>query len=140
MSNSYGDMMFIKNIIEEGVSSKDKDDIVTECTKLVQVKEAIERMDGVNKTAVVLQLDENNLMIVGGGADNKFVVFAKLGGKDYYMANKFDSKKDFFNITVAKKKHKYPSRRCFGIDTVLESAKHFAHRGTLTQVFTWERV
>ena len=55
-------------------------------------------------------------MIVGGGADNKFVVLVKLGGKDYYMANKFDSKKIFL-ILLLQRKHKYPSRRCFGIDS-----------------------
>lgn len=133
-------VMFIKNIIEEGTSLRDKDDIVTECTELVQVKRAIDKLDGVNKTAVVLKLDEDNLMIVGGGANNKYVVFAKVGGKNYYMANKFDIKKEPMTINVAKNKSKYPSRRCFGIDMVLESAKHFAHRGTLAQTFNWERV
>jgi hypothetical protein len=133
-------VMFIKTIIEEGVSSRDKDDLVTDCTELVQVKQAIERLDGVNKTAVVLKLDEDNLMIIGGGANNKFIVFAKLNGKNYYMASKFDIKKEPISVNVAKKKDKYPSRRCFGLDMVLESAKHFAHRGTLVQTFNWERV
>jgi len=132
--------MFIRTIVEEGISAKEKDDIITNCTELVEVKQAIDRLDGVNKTAVVLKLDDNNLMIVGGGENGKYIVFAKVDGKNYYMANKFDIAKDPMTITVAKQKGKYPSRRCLNLDMVLESAKHFAHRGTLAQTFNWERV
>ena len=133
-------IMFIKTIIEEGISAKEKDDIVTTCTELVQVKQAIDRLNGESKTAVVLKLDEDNLMIIGGGTNKKYVVFSKLDGKSYYMANKFPVTSEPMMITVAKQKGKYPARRCLGIDMVLESAKHFAHRGVLAQTFNWERV
>jgi hypothetical protein len=133
-------IMFIKTIVEEGISAREKDDIVTNCAELIQVKQAIDRLDGETKTAVVLKLDDDNLMIVGGGANKKYIVFAKLAQKSYYMANKFPINSEPMMITVAKQKGKYPARRCLGLDMVLESAKHFAHRGALAQTFNWERV
>lgn len=132
--------MFIKTIVEEGISSREKDDIVTQCTELVQVKGAIDRLNGESKTAVALKLDEDNLMIIGGGTNKKYVVFAKLDGKSYYMANKFPITSEPMTINFAKKKSSFPARRCLGLDMVLEAAKHFAHRGTLAQTFNWERV
>jgi hypothetical protein len=131
--------MFIKKIVEEGISGKEKDDIVTTPTELVEVKGAIDRLNGETKTAVVLKLDEDNLMIIGGG-NKKYIVFAKLDGKSYYMANKFPVSNEPMTINFAKKKSSFPARRCLGLDMVLESAKHFAHRGALAQTFNWERV
>jgi hypothetical protein len=129
--------MFITKIIEEN-SNKEGEDIVKNCTELLQVKEAIDRINGETKTAVVLEKDSKNFMIVGGGQNGKYVVYAQVKGKMYVQANKFDVLKPPIELIVSGKKGNYPSKRCMNIEMVLEAAKHFADRGSLAQTFNWE--
>lgn len=130
--------MFIKKIVEENQGGKDSEDIVSEARELVQVKEAIDKLDGENKTGVVLEKDSQNFMIIGGGKDNKYAAFAQIKGKIYVMANKFDVLKPPIELIVAGKKGMYPSKRCMNLQMVLEAAKHYADRGALAQTFNWE--
>jgi len=132
--------MYINKIIEENPTSNDKEDIITEAKELIQVKDAIEKLDGETKTGVVLKKDENNFMIIGGGKNDKYAVYAHVKGKMYIMANKFDILKDPIELVVGGKKKMYPSKRCMNLKMVLESAKHFADRGTLAQTFNWETI
>jgi hypothetical protein len=130
-------MLFVTKITEEAAGNEEG--VTTNCTELMKVKEAVDRLDGETKTAVVLERDSQNFMVIGGGKNNKYVVYAQLKGKPYAMANKFpipgieDSE-----ITINGKTGVYPSRRCLGLSMVLEAAKHFADRGALAQVFNWE--
>ncbi len=130
-------MFFIKKIVEES-STKDGEDIVNECTELVQVKNAVDKLNGEGKSAVILSRDEENFMVIGGGANNKYVCYAMLKGKTYFMANKFPIAKPAAEINVGGKRAVYPSKKCVGLSMVLESAKHFADRGALAQTFNWE--
>ena len=130
--------MFIKKIIEEDLSGKDNEDIVNEAKDLIQVKEAIDKLNGETKTGVVLEKDASNMMIVGGGKNNKYIVYSSLKGKMYIMSNKYDVLKPPIEIIVGGKKGNYPSKRCMNLDMVLEAAKHFADRGALAQTFNWE--
>lgn len=129
--------MFIQMIVEENPKNPEED-IEKQVTELWDVKKAIERLDGKERTAVILKKDEKNQMVIGGGANNKYVVIAKLQGKNYVMSNKFDVQKDPLEIIVGGKTKTYPSRKCMNLDMVLESAKHFADRGALAQTFNWE--
>ena len=131
--------MFIKKIIEENLSGKESEDIVRENPELIQVKEAIDKLNGETKTGVVLERDAENFMIIGGGKNNKYIVYAQLKGKMYIMANKFDVLKAPIELIVGGKKSMYPSKRCMNLEMVLESAKHFADRGSLAQTFNWEK-
>ena len=124
-------------IIEENPLSKEED-IENECIELVEVKKAVEKLNGDNKTAVILRRDDDNYMVVGGGANGKYVVTAVLRSKNYAMANKFDVVKAPIELTVGGKKKNYPSKRCLNLEMVLEAAKHFADRGALAQTFNWE--
>ena len=130
--------MFIKTIIEEN-SAKENGESEKECTELLQVKKAIERLDGEARTAVVLKNDEKNFMLVGGGNGGKYVVLAHLKGKAYAAANKYAVPKDSIELVVNGKKERYPSKRCLNLEMVLEAAKHYADRGSLAQVFDWEK-
>jgi len=131
-------MLFVKKIIEEDLNSKSEEDIVSELRELPQVKEAVERINGENKTAVLLQRDSQNLMVIGGGQNEKYAVYAIFKGKKYFMANKYDVHKEPVELIVAGKKGHYPSRKCLNLQMVLEAAKHFADRGALAQTFNWE--
>ena len=129
--------MYIRKIIEENPKDKDED-IESNCLELIQVKKAIEKLDGEEKTAVILKKDETNFMVIGGGQSDKYVVNAVIQGKSYSMASKFDVLKEPIEVVVGGKKKIYPSRKCFNLEMVLESAKHFASRGSLAQTFNWD--
>jgi len=129
--------MFIQMIIEEN-PNKEEEDIQKEVTELLEVKKAVEKLNGKDMTAIILKKDDKNQMVIGGGANNKYIVSATLQGKTYSMSNKFDGHKDPCEIIVGGKAKSYPSRKCMNIDMVLESAKHFADRGALAQTFNWE--
>ena len=131
-------MLFIKTIIEEDLTNKNGEDIETTCTELPQVKQAIDAIDGKNKTAVILKKDGENLMIIGGGQNGKFIVTAHLKGKAWHMANKFQVNKDPVELVVGGKAGTYAAKRCLNLEMVLEAAKHFADRGALAQTFDWE--
>jgi hypothetical protein len=120
--------MFIKKIIEENFSQKEGEDTITEVKELIQVKKAIDKLNGETKTGVVLEKDSENFMIIGGGKNNKYIIYAQLAGKMYSMANKFDVLKEPIEIIVGGKKAIYPSKRCVNLEMVLEAAKHFADR------------
>lgn len=126
-------------IIEENPKS-DGEDIENKCTELIQVKDAIERLNGESKTAVILKKNDNNYMIIGGGKNKAYVVTAMVNGKNYAMSNKFDVVKEASEINVGGKTKNYPSRKVHNLDRVLESAKHFASRGSLAQTFNWETI
>jgi len=130
--------MFVKKIIEEN-AAKENGESEKDCTELVQVKKAIEKLDGEGKTATVLRNDEKNFMLVGGGLNGKYIVLACLKGKMYAATNKYAVPKDSIELTVNGKKETYPSKRCLNLEMVLEAAKHYADRGALAQVFDWER-
>ncbi|HNV00817.1 MAG TPA: hypothetical protein PKK60_00115 [archaeon] len=130
--------MFIDKIIEENPKS-DGEDIESKCTELIEVKDAIKRLNGESKTAVILKKNDNNYMIIGGG-NKGYVVTAMVNGKNYSMSNKFDVVKESSEISVGGKVKIYPSRKVHNLDRVLESAKHFASRGTLAQTFNWETI
>jgi hypothetical protein len=130
--------MYINQIIEENLKGSEKEEIVTQPKELVEVKDAIERLNGETKTGVVLKKDDTNYMIVGGGKDNKYVVYAHVNARMYIMANKFDVPKPSLEMIVGGKKKIFPSKRCLNLKMVLEGAKHFADRGTLAQTFNWE--
>ena len=129
--------MFIRMIVEENPNNADED-IQYNAQELLMVKKAIEKLDGKKKTAIILKRDESNYMVVGGGDNNKFAVRAVLKGKQYFMSNKFDVVKPPIEIIVGGKAKMYPSKRCMNLEMVLESAKHFADRGSLAQTFNWE--
>ena len=131
-------MLFARKIIEEDLNSKSEEDIISELRELPQVKEAVDKINGENKTAVLLQKDSQNYMVIGGGQNAKYAVYALLKGKKYFMANKCDVYKDPVELIVAGKKGHYPSKRCLNLQMVLEAAKHFADRGALAQTFNWE--
>ena len=133
-----GFMLFVTKIVEEDLVKKENEDIVSKCTELIQVKEAIDRINGESKTAVILEKDSQNFMVVGGGQNSKFVCYAYLKGKKYSMANKFPIPRDGMELIVGGKKGNYPSRRLMGKEMILEAAKHFADRGVLAQTFNWE--
>lgn len=131
--------MFVKSIVEEH-AGKENGESAKECTELMQVKKAIEKLKGEEdgKTAVVLERDDLNYMLVGGGQNGKYVVFAQLKGKMYAATNKYPVAKDALTLIVDGKKGTYPAKRCLNLEMVLEAAKHFADRGALAQVFNWE--
>jgi hypothetical protein len=131
-------MMFIKKIIEEN-SAKESGESEKDCTELVQVKKAIEKLNGEDKTVVVLRNDEKNFMLIGGGQSGKYIVLAQLKGKMYAATNKYAVPKGPVELTVSGKKEAYPSKRCLNLEMVLEAAKHYADRGALAQVFDWEK-
>ncbi len=131
--------IFVKKIIEENrLGVEESEDVISDCDTLPTVKDAIERLNGDNKTAVVLEKDEKNYMIVGGGNNGKYVVYAELRGKMYLMANKFPIPRGPTELNVGGKTTPYESKYCMGIEMVLEAAKHYADRGTLAQTFNWE--
>lgn len=132
-----GERMYIKSIVEEN-PNVDLEEVVSECSELIQVKKAIEKLDGEKKTAVILKKDDFNYMIVGGGSNNNYVVLAIIGNKRYTMSNKFALIKEPIEITVGKKTKSYLSRKVVNLEMVLQSAKHFASRGSLAQTFNWE--
>jgi len=127
--------MYIKNIIEE--TSGEDGESVAVCGELIEVKNAIERLDGQKKTAVILQKDMKNFMVIGGGKE-KYVVFAQINGKKYSASNKYDVYKAPIELIVGGKNSEYPSKKCLSLSMVLEAAKHYADRGALAQVFNWE--
>lgn len=131
-------MLFIKKIIEEDSAGKEGGNIESNCSELVQVKEAVDRLNGESKTAVVLKRDEQNFMIIGGGKEGKYVVTAHFKGKLYYLTNKFNIPKAPIELLVGGKSGMYQSKRCVSISMALEAAKHFADRGSLAQVFSWD--
>ncbi len=131
--------IFIKKIIEENrTGAEENEDIISDCSELPPVRDAIERLNGENKTAVVLEKDDKNYMIIGGGNGGKYVVYAEIKGKMYTMANKFPIPKGPTEVNVGGKTTEYASKYCVGIDMVLEAAKHYADRGALAQTFNWE--
>ncbi|MCX6803897.1 MAG: hypothetical protein NTY48_04995 [Candidatus Diapherotrites archaeon] len=133
-------MYFIDKIIENDLNNSNEESIDAEvkCTELIQVKEAIDRINGTNKTAVVLKKDDSNFMIIGGGQNGKYIVNAYIKGKMYSMANKFNVPKDSIELIVGGKAGIHQSKYCLNLEMVLESAKHFALRGALAQTFNWE--
>jgi len=132
-------VIFIKKIIEENrTGAEENEDIVSECSELPPVKDAIDRLNGETKTAVVLEKDSNNYMIVGGGNGGKYIVYAEVKGKMYIMSNKFPIPKGPIELTVGGKTSSYEVKHCMGLDMVLEAAKHYADRGALAQTFNWE--
>ena len=130
-------MLFIKKIIEENAASESEDK-ETEVSELIQVKEAVDKLNGETITGVVLERDKDNLMIIGGGKDNKYVVHAEVKGTMYVLANKFPISKPPAEVIVGGKNGTYPSKRCVSLSMALEAAKHFASRGALAQTFNWE--
>jgi len=132
-------MLFVTKIIEEDLSSKASEDIVSKCTELMQVKEAIDRINGENKTAVILEKDSQNYMVVGGGQNSKYIAYAYVKGKKWSLSNKFTVQKDAMELIVGGKKGIYPSKRLMNLEMILEAAKHFADRGALAQTFNWDK-
>jgi hypothetical protein len=130
--------MFIRKIIEENQAGKDSEDIVSEANELIQVKEAVDRLNGETKTGVVLERDSDNFMVIGGGKNNKYVVYAQVKGRVYFMTNKFDVVKAPIEVIVAGRKGNYASKKCMNLEMALQAAKHFADRGVLAQTFNWE--
>ena len=72
------------------------------------------------------------------GQGEKYIAYAQIKGKLYFMANKFNIPKAPIELVVGGKKGIYHSKRCLSISMVLEAAKHFADRGALAQTFNWE--
>jgi len=130
--------MFVKMIVEENPENREED-IETVCEELIMVKDAIEKLDGSTKTAVILKRDENNYMIIGSGLGNKYVVSATVNGKSYSMSSKFDVKKEDVELIVAGRKRVVSSNKYFTLEMVLQAAKHFADRGALAQTFNWDK-
>ena len=125
-------------IVEENPENREED-IETVCEELIMVKDAIEKLDGSTKTAVILKRDENNYMIIGSGLGNKYVVSATVNGKSYSMSSKFDVKKEDVELIVAGRKRVVSSNKYFTLEMVLQAAKHFADRGALAQTFNWDK-
>lgn len=132
-------MLFVTKIVEEDLSSKGAEDIVSKCNELIQVKDAIDRIDGEKKTAVILEKDSQNFMVIGGGQNGKYVAYAYVKGKKWVMSNKFPVPGEARELIVGGKSGVYPVKRCLGKEMILEAAKHFADRGTLAQTFNWDK-
>lgn len=103
-----------------------------------QVEAAILSLDGISRTIVKLTLDEDAYLIVAGGSDENYMVFAT---KDNgVLSHLTDESKPASRILldVGGQPGEYAAKRCVSSGTALAAAKTYFENGQLRSDLKWE--
>ncbi len=129
--------MFVREIHEDDWQGVFSNDSEVPCERLEQVVNGLRKLNGDNKTTVVLSRDEDNYLIAGGGNDGFYICNVCLAGSMAYL---IDPNQGAGNIALVAggQEGDYPRSYAVTLDDLLLAAETFATKGVLNETLTWE--
>jgi hypothetical protein len=111
-----------------------------EYCEAAQVVSAIENMNGKDCTLVVFSMDEGTVFSVGGGNDNRYVVFIAVAtDKAFFMLNDPSKREsECVDLIVGGQRGSYPIGRCVEKASALQAALYFCRFGTQDPSLNWQ--
>jgi hypothetical protein len=136
--------MYIKRLGADDIG-RPAEAIGSESPSWDDVKKAIERLDGRQRTSVFLGLSDvsDNHMAVGGGKDGVYVCSIYYSdGREFQLADpQVPSNRGGPDVWVLHgEPTMYGARHCVGLEPVLRAAEAYAARGERCAGLTWDEV
>ena len=102
------------------------------------IRVTLEGLDGRRKTLVMLRNDDNANLVVGGGDDGRYVVYATFDNQSFQILSRNICSDLMVDLNAGGQVGEYPERWVVGIEDALQAAFCFAANGTLDPSLLWE--
>lgn len=133
--------MFVDRIYEDEWSGVYCKDIEYECSDFEQVELAIRKLNGKNKTMVILSsTKDHKTLTIGGGNDGRYIAYLSINTDDKFY-NLINNDKNSFgqcDIVAGGQSGAYPSKQCLTINMVMDACKIFSLYGKKNPDAIWE--
>lgn len=118
----------ITRITEDNWIVSTNQSIQSVCEKVEQLEQAINRLNGVNKTLLVAETAVNMMLKVGGGHESRFVVQIIKGADEQFhtLCQQDDQTDDLVEVVSGGKASMHPVRHCVDEESALIAARYFA--------------
>lgn len=133
--------MHVNRIVEDDWIGVRSNHLEYECTSVEQVVAAIRKLNGQNKTTVVLQSSKNTSLTVSGGTEGRYCAFVTVGVDDafYILVDPQQPEGVEYELVTGGQHVLLAARNCIDLETVLTAASQFALDGSLSPLSTWEK-
>ncbi|WP_085688287.1 MULTISPECIES: Imm1 family immunity protein [unclassified Pseudomonas] len=101
---------------------------------------ALNRMDGKTFSSTMFFLDDENFMSIGGGAQNRYVVFIALDvdQKLFTLIDPDASSEESLDVVVGGQSGSYPQNQCVDKEIARQALMYFSAHGTADPGLTWD--
>lgn len=131
-------MTVLKKVFEddwEGTSSNNRE---WSCVSLEEVLEAVQRLNGRNKTLVELIVDDANYLTIGGGNEGRYVCFITAGEQMHNLLTPIMPSNERAMIVAGGQPGEYDGKLCCDIEAVLKAVEYFSACGEPNPEQNWE--
>lgn len=131
-------MLIPRYSIEHRTGDRNHGEVIT-AKDWEAIETAIRELDGQRKTLVTLETDDETHLVIGGGNENHYIVYATFDNEEFYsLLDRARSGTDKA-IVVGGQTGIYPAKFCVELDRAIQAAKTFALTGKLEPALTWEK-
>ncbi|CAM2005297.1 hypothetical protein [Acanthopleuribacter pedis] len=129
--------MFVKEIHEDDWQGILSYDTTYPCEKIEQCLDAVKRLNGDNKTVVVLSRDDENFLMIGGGNKNLYICNASLDGAMYYLTDPWHEGGEIA-LVAGGQEGSYSKKLGIKLENVLKATELFVKESELDNDLNWE--
>ncbi|WP_369157310.1 Imm1 family immunity protein [Candidatus Thiodiazotropha sp. LNASS1] len=133
--------MFVDKIYEDDWSGVKSLDAEYTCADFNQVESAIRRLNGKNKTMVVISSSVNNKALsIAGGNDGKYIAYLAVDVDDklYNLTSGEEKAEKYCDIVAGGQSGSYPVNQCLDILTIIKACRYFTIYGEMDPDLIWE--
>ncbi|WP_204101856.1 MULTISPECIES: hypothetical protein [Spirulina sp. CCY15215] len=132
--------MQVKEICEENWIGLVDKGLPYQCNELNQVKDAIKRLDGVEKTMLILSVDDDVYMTIAGGNNGRYICEITNEREDSMFALLSTSKNPVSKVAIVAGKQEglYDSSLCLSLNEVFEASEFFCIYGKKNPNQCWK--
>lgn len=123
--------------INEMSGPDDMNDTIKKFPTWTDVKLAITQLNGANKTMLSLNYGEDTHMIISGGKDNSYLLYATYDNETFFNLHNFSNEEDTMWMIVGGQEIDLKKYQCVNLETALMAAKSFAEKGELADNLNW---
>jgi len=126
-------------IFEDDWQGVDSQDSEYRCERPEQIREALSKLNGKNKTIVALIADDDHHLTVGGGNDGRYVCYVTGGGRILNLKNPAtDKERVTVRIVTGGEAGEFPLDLCVDLGQVTLAAEYYGERGKPNPALVWE--
>ena len=132
--------MVVKKVFEDDWEGTRSNDSEWACVGINEVLQAINRLNGRNKTLVELIVDDAKYLTIGGGNEGRYVCYITIGQRMHNLLNPNAVPEGRVMIVAGGQQGDYEGRLCCNLEAVRKAVEYFAFHAKLNPDQNWETV
>lgn len=120
---------YIEDLLDQGRTIKNP--------SLDQVEQAIRALNGGNRTIVTVAIGRDAHLAVGGGSDDRYVVYATFDNVTFHNLQGQRTENGTVLLNVGGQEGEYPAKTIVEIEVALTAARSFSRNARLDPSLNW---